>query len=91
MEVSESATRLGAGFGFSGEDLGVLYGMARPGVRRVMLMAKVDCWGIFVAESFGIVGGGTGMYAVMRRCLFCFCIEYSEMGPSGVWIEMATP
>ena len=35
--------------------------MLRPGVRRVIDIANVDCSGLFVRESAGTFAGGTGM------------------------------
>jgi hypothetical protein len=35
--------------------------MLRPGVRRVMEMANVDCSGLLERELCGILAGGTGM------------------------------
>ena len=37
------------------------YGTLRPGVRSVMEIAKVDCSGLLVRESRGILAGGTGI------------------------------
>jgi hypothetical protein len=86
-EPGRPPTTLALGFGSSGVALGVEYGTWRPGVNRVIDIAKVDCSGL-VAPG-GTFAGGTGMYDVMRWNLDCFWIECSGSGPFGVWIETA--
>lgn len=56
-----------------------------------MEIAKVDCSGMPVCESGGTFAGGTGMYEDMRDARDCFCIENSDMGPSGVCMLTARP
>jgi hypothetical protein len=80
-------TTFALGLGSSGVAFGVEYGTWRPGVSRVIEMAKVDCSGL-VAPG-GTFAGGTGMYDVMRWNLDCFWIECSGRGPFGVWMETA--
>jgi hypothetical protein len=87
VEPGRPPTTFAFGFGSSGEGLGVEYGTWRPGVRRVIEMAKVDCSGL-VAPG-GTFAGGTGMYDVMRWNFDCFWIECSGSGPLGVWMETA--
>jgi hypothetical protein len=64
--------------------LGVEYGTFRPGVSSVIEIAKVDGSALVEDEPAFNLGGGTGMYDVIRETLDCFCIEYSGSGPSGV-------
>jgi hypothetical protein len=87
VEPGRPPTTFAFGLGSSGVALGVEYGTCRPGVRRVIEMAKVDCSGL-VAPG-GTFAGGTGMYDVMRWNLDCFWIECSANGPLGVWMETA--
>ena len=54
-------------------------------------MAKVDCSGLAVSELVLIFGEGTGMYDVILPALVCLWIEYSDSGPSGVWMLTAKP
>ena len=54
-------------------------------------IAKVDCSGIFVVESNGILGGGTGMYVEIRDSRDVFCTECSGSGPFGVCMLTARP
>jgi hypothetical protein len=56
-----------------------------------MEIAKVDCSGLPWDEESGTFGGGTGMKQAMRDARDCLWIEYSEIGPSGVWILTAKP
>ena len=54
-----------------------------------MDIAKVE--GSALSEVVEILGGGTGMYEVMRDTRACFWIEYSGSGPSGVCMLTARP
>jgi hypothetical protein len=65
--------------------------MFRPGVSNVIEIANVDCSGRPVVESEGTFAGGTGIYEVIRDARLCFWMEYSEIGPSGVWMLTARP
>jgi len=56
-----------------------------------MEIAKVDCSGFPLAGESGTFGGGTGMKQAMRDARDCRWIEYSEIGPSGVWMLTAKP
>lgn len=56
-------------------------------------IANVDCSGrlLLLSGSDGNLGGGTGMYELMRETLDCFWMEYSGRGPSGVCMLTARP
>lgn len=54
-------------------------------------MAKVDCSGLSDDEPAGTLGGGTGIYDVIRERRDCRWTEYSGRGPSGVWMLTARP
>lgn len=56
-----------------------------------MEIAKVDCSGLPLDEASGTFGGGTGMKQAMRDARDCRWIEYSDIGPSGVWMLTAKP
>lgn len=69
---------------------GVEYGTSCSGFRRVIEMAKVDC-SAFSEPDSGTLGGGTGMKQAIREARDWRWIEYSEIGPSGVWMLTASP
>ena len=61
LNPGKPPTIFGRGLLSSGVGFGVEYGTWRPGVKRVIDIAKVDCSGLFVVEPVGIFAGGTGM------------------------------
>ena len=42
-----------------------------------MEIANVDCSCTLIEEFWDVLGSGTGIYALIREALDCFCIEYS--------------
>lgn len=56
-----------------------------------MDIAKDDGSGLVEELSVGTLGGGTGMYVLMRDSRDCFWTEYSGRGPLGVCMLTARP